>query len=108
MVAPGTHPSLLFSAKELPRLRRRAKGDGLAAECYGKVVELARGEAEERRRGRKLNAMALVYQIERDNELGRQAVELFKEILAEMSLSLGMKLENFPSREEIEARKEQE
>ena len=84
VVAPGTHPSLLFSAKELPRLRRRAKGEGLAAECYGKVVELARGEAEERRRGRKLNAMALVYQIDKDAELGRQAVELFKEIMAEI------------------------
>jgi hypothetical protein len=84
VVAPGTHPGLLFSAKELSRLRRRAKGEGLAAECYEKVVELARGEAEERGRGRKLNAMALVYQVERDTELGRQAVELFKEIIAEI------------------------
>ena len=84
VVTPGTHPGLLFCAKELPRLRRRAKGEGLAAECYGKVVELARGPAEGNRRGRKLNAMALVYQIEGDAELGRQAVELFKEIIAEI------------------------
>jgi len=39
---------------------------------------------------------------------GRKSLNEIKEILAEMGLSLGMKLENFPSREEIEARKEQE
>jgi len=84
VVTPGTHPGLLFSAKELPRLRRRAKGEGLAAECYRKVVELARGDAQRYSRSRKLNAMALVYQIEGDAKLGRQAVEMFKEIIAEI------------------------
>ena len=39
---------------------------------------------------------------------GRKSLNEIKEILAEMNLSLGMKLESFPSREEIEARKEQE
>ena len=39
---------------------------------------------------------------------GRKSLNEIKEILTEMGLSLGMKLENFPSREEIEARKEQE
>ena len=39
---------------------------------------------------------------------GRKSLNEIKEILAEMGLLLGMKLENFPSREEIEARKEQE
>lgn len=39
---------------------------------------------------------------------GRKSLNEIKEILAEMGLSLGMKLDNFPSREEIEARKEQE
>jgi DNA-directed RNA polymerase subunit alpha len=39
---------------------------------------------------------------------GRKSLNEIKEILLEMGLSLGMKLENFPSREEIEARKEQE
>jgi DNA-directed RNA polymerase subunit alpha len=39
---------------------------------------------------------------------GRKSLNEIKEILAEMNLSLGMKLENFPSREDIEARKEQE
>ncbi len=39
---------------------------------------------------------------------GRKSLNEIKEILAEMGLSLGMKLENFPSREELEARKEKE
>ena len=39
---------------------------------------------------------------------GRKSLNEIKEILTEMGLSLGMKLESFPSREEIEARKEQE
>ena len=40
---------------------------------------------------------------------GRKSLNVIKEILAEMGLSLGLKLENFPSRAEIEQRrKEQE
>jgi DNA-directed RNA polymerase subunit alpha len=39
---------------------------------------------------------------------GRKSLNEIKEILTEMGLSLGLKLDNFPSREEIEARKEQE
>jgi DNA-directed RNA polymerase subunit alpha len=39
---------------------------------------------------------------------GRKSLNEIKEILTEMGLALGMKLESFPSREEIEARKEQE
>ena len=40
---------------------------------------------------------------------GRKSLNEIKEILAEMGLSLGMKIDNFPSREEIEQRrKEQE
>jgi DNA-directed RNA polymerase subunit alpha len=39
---------------------------------------------------------------------GRKSLNEIKEILAEMGLSLGMKLEEFPSREELEAREEQE
>jgi DNA-directed RNA polymerase subunit alpha len=39
---------------------------------------------------------------------GRKSLNEIKEILTEMGLTLGMKLEGFPSREEIEARKEQE
>jgi DNA-directed RNA polymerase subunit alpha len=39
---------------------------------------------------------------------GRKSLNEIKEILAEMGLALGMKVETFPSREEIEAGKEQE
>ena len=40
---------------------------------------------------------------------GRKSLNEIKEILSEMGLSLGMKIDNFPSREEIEERrKEQE
>ncbi len=39
---------------------------------------------------------------------GRKSLNEIKEILAEMGLALGMKVESFPSREEIEAGKEQE
>jgi DNA-directed RNA polymerase subunit alpha (EC 2.7.7.6) len=35
---------------------------------------------------------------------GRKSLNEIKEILAEMGLSLGMKLEGFPSREELERR----
>ena len=40
---------------------------------------------------------------------GRKSLNEIKEILSEMGLSLGIRVENFPSREEIEGRrKEQE
>ncbi len=39
---------------------------------------------------------------------GRKSLNEIKEILAEMGLSLGMQLENFPSREEIEQRRKEE
>jgi len=39
---------------------------------------------------------------------GRKSLNEIKEILVEMGLSLGMKLDNFPSRDEMEARKEKE
>ena len=39
---------------------------------------------------------------------GRKSLNEIKEILTEMGLSLGMKLESFPSRQELEARKEQD
>jgi DNA-directed RNA polymerase subunit alpha len=39
---------------------------------------------------------------------GRKSLNEIKEIMAEMGLSLGLRLEGFPSREEIEARKEQD
>lgn len=39
---------------------------------------------------------------------GRKSLNEIKEILAEMGLALGMKLEDFPTRDQIEQRKEQE
>ena len=39
---------------------------------------------------------------------GRKSLNEIKEILSEMGLSLGMKVDNFPARTEIEARKEEE
>lgn len=39
---------------------------------------------------------------------GRKSLNEIKEILSEMGLSLGMKVDNFPARAEIEARKEEE
>jgi DNA-directed RNA polymerase subunit alpha len=39
---------------------------------------------------------------------GRKSLNEIKEILSEMGLSLGMKLDSFPSREEIEARRKEE
>ncbi len=87
VVQPGTHPGLLFCAEELPALRRRTESGGLAGEAWQKIKELSkdwsmRGEWENR--GMQLDAMALIYQIEGDSETGRAAVELFKEITAEI------------------------
>ncbi len=44
----------------------------------------------------------------RTKNFGRKSLNEIKEILAEMGLSLGMKLDNFPSREEIEQRRKEE
>ena len=85
VVESGTHPGILFSAEELPALRRSAEGRGMAAEAYGKVVELANAKVEdEKRPGRKLTAMALVYQIEQDRAMGRNAVDLMMKIIREI------------------------
>ncbi len=90
VVPPGTHPGILFSEQELPALRRRARGETMAAAAYRKVRKLAqaRHEAElsikeavgrpGRELARHLEATALVYQVEEDLALGRRAVELFR------------------------------
>jgi DNA-directed RNA polymerase subunit alpha len=44
----------------------------------------------------------------RTKNFGRKSLNEIKEILAEMGLTLGMRLDSFPGRDEIEARKEQE
>jgi len=87
VVQPGTHPGLLFCAEELPVLRQRAGSGGLAGEAWQKIKELSEDwtmRGEWTRRGMQLDAMALIYQVERDRETGRAAVELFKETIAEI------------------------
>jgi len=82
VVEPGTHPGLLFSAEELPALRKRAAGGGLAGEAYRKLVERAHAEVKDSRKAaNEMVAKALVYQIEGDRELGRQAVTLLKDVI---------------------------
>ncbi|MFH1068396.1 MAG: hypothetical protein V1794_02140, partial [Candidatus Glassbacteria bacterium] len=92
VVSPGTHPGLLFSAEELPGLRRRAKGETLAAEAYRRVLEQANapeGEGGGQRGGRGgdsqgLMAKALVYQLEGNREMGRKAVEQLIRVVREV------------------------
>ncbi|MDA1315827.1 MAG: hypothetical protein O2968_21095 [Acidobacteria bacterium] len=96
VVAPGVHPGIIFSEQELPALQRRARGSGPAADAYRKIKQIAVSEfdlqlAMEQAVGRKgeraakqLEAMALVYQIERDEKLGRKATELFRSLAADI------------------------
>lgn len=95
-VRPGTHPGILFCEQELPALRRRARGSGPAAEAYRKIRSRAAAEfaadlsvkqavgREGVELARQLSFMALVYQIERDEPLGRKAVQLFKKVATDL------------------------
>lgn len=92
VVAPGTHPGIVFSAAELPALRRRAQGEGLAAEAYRKVRAMANERPEldldmkslVGRRGNTLaatlEATALVYQIEEDRDAAGKAIAILEKI----------------------------
>ncbi len=92
VVKPGTHPGIMFSRQELPVLRKRAAGTGMAAEAYRKIKKLAQRDyslkltvqqavgRKGERLARQLEAMALVYQVEGNKRIGRQAVELFKSV----------------------------
>ena len=94
VVSPGTHPGLAFNAAELEGLRRRTKAGGMAGEAWRRVREMAKAEAgvpltvkeavggEGQRRARQLEAMALVYQVEGDVELGRGALALLESMAA--------------------------
>lgn len=87
VVRPGDHPSLLFSAQELPELRRSVGTQGLTGEAWERVLKLCEADPKVRYEGdwaaHRLSAMALVYQITDDSEVGRRAVEYFQEKLAE-------------------------
>lgn len=88
VVKPGTHPGIIFSEQELPALRARAKGTGPAAEAWRKMKESALSEPRLRltakeavgrvggQLARQLESMALVYQVERDEQTGRKGIEV--------------------------------
>ncbi len=92
VVKPGTHPGIIFSEQELPALRKRAQGTGMAAEAYRRVKQNALAEQgpqltvkqavgrEGNRLSQQLESMALVYQVEEDEQLGRKAVALFQSV----------------------------
>ncbi|MEO8657390.1 MAG: hypothetical protein ABI693_02925 [Bryobacteraceae bacterium] len=89
VVKPGTHPGIAFSAAEIDALRKRAAGGGLAGDAWSRVKRLAATETpaeltvkqavgrEGGRLAERLEAMALVYQVERDEDMGRSALALF-------------------------------
>ncbi|MFH1068512.1 MAG: hypothetical protein V1794_02720 [Candidatus Glassbacteria bacterium] len=93
VVKPGTHPGIIFAESELPQLRARTKGSGLAAEAYARIKEMAAGDLPasldsldlvNRDGGQlagQLQALALVYQVEGDEPAGRRAVELFRAVI---------------------------
>ncbi len=92
VVAPGTHPGILFSAAEVAALRKRTQAPGLPGEAWRRVRSLAAAESPAAltvkqavsrqgvRLAEQLEAMALVYQVERDEEVGRRAAALFESI----------------------------
>jgi hypothetical protein len=97
VVAPGAHPGIVFSAAELPAMRRRATGGGMAAEAWSRVKRLAAAESNlpltvKQAVGRdgitlaeRLEAMALVYQVEQDEPMGRHALAIFESILGSIN-----------------------
>ncbi len=94
VVTPGTHPGIAFSASELGAMRRRATNGGMAGEAWRRVRRRALAESEialsvkqaaGREGGRlaeQLEAMALVYQVEQDEALGRRALAIFEAVAA--------------------------
>lgn len=95
-VEPGTHPGIIFSERELPMLRKRAAGSGLAAEAWAEIKESAAAEyktdisvkeaveREGRRLSNQLECKALVYQVDGNETVGREALEIFQAIAVGM------------------------
>jgi len=91
IVAPGTHPGIVFSAAELEALRRRTKSNGMAGEAWRRVRQMAAQDAgarltvkeavgrEGQRQAGQIEAMALVFQVEQDEAMGRRALSLFED-----------------------------
>ncbi len=92
VVPPGTHPGIAFCASELGALRLRAKSGGMAGEAWRLVRGLAAADSsisltvkgavgrEGERLAEQLEAMALVYQVEQDEAVGRQALAVFERV----------------------------
>lgn len=93
VVAPGTHPGIVFSTAELPAMRRRASGGGMAAEAWSRVKRLAAAESalpitvkqavgrDGVRLAEQLEALALIYQVEQDEPAGRRALAILENVL---------------------------
>lgn len=91
VVAPGTHPGIVFSAGEIESLRRRTQGGGMPGEAWKRVLRAAAAPAasaltvkaavgrEGQRLAEQLESMALVYQVEGDEAAGRRAVGVFED-----------------------------
>ena len=87
VVEPGTHPSIVFCKKEIPKLKKRAQSEGLAGDMWRKIKELSNDwtmRGEWYKRGMEINAKALIYQVNGDEQAGQEALAMFKEILDEV------------------------
>jgi len=86
----GTHPTIVFSAADLPALQARATSSGMPGDAYrrlrqqavsGSWKDLTVKEAVGRegiQLAQQLTSLALAYQVEGDERLGRQAAEWFQ------------------------------
>lgn len=87
VVDPQVHPRLLFTKEELPGLRERTKAPGLPSEMWQKITDLAKDwtmDGEWEKEGMQLNALALLYQVDGNEQAGQEALSLFKQLLQEI------------------------
>ncbi len=86
-VEPGTHPSLLFTSQEIEELKQKTKGTGLPGEMWQKIKQQADSwtmGGEWTREGMEMNAKALIYQVEGDEQKGYEALAQMKKMLLEI------------------------
>jgi hypothetical protein len=89
VVKPGTHPSLLFSKQEIGELKEKAKSDGFAGKMWRKIKQQAKNGwtlrndpyAKSNKLGMKIDAKALIYEVEGNKQAGRQALAQMKKVL---------------------------
>lgn len=87
VVEPGTHPSLLFASQEIEELKKKANGDGLPRYMWEKIKQQANNwtvDGEWINRGMAINAKALIYQVEGDEQAGYEALRQMKMVLDEI------------------------